>query len=246
MTWGSSPGQVRKPPALCCSLPSAFKTLECVAGVKGRAASQFLRSGKSGRGDHSGPACRGHHPVWPTGVAASSACVGVCALGGGSCCSITDACRGSRSQARMLRPRLPTGAEQMTDPDGAQAHGARLCKEGGRPLWMQMSSGLQCAVYPSRCLHGAFPEEVGSLSGEIGSCSPKAVIVEMHGGGWYCRQTRAPHPTAKAKTLSPVCSLPCGLSESTAGGGPLLPPSAFPPSSPLCLGVAWSIQHGFA
>lgn len=112
---------------------------------------------------------------------------------GGSSCSITDACRGSRSQARTLRPRLPTGAGQMTDPDGAQARGTRLCKEGGHPLWMQMSSGLQCAVYPSRCLHGAFPEEVGSFSGEIGSCPPKAVIVKVHGGGAWTDQSPSPH-----------------------------------------------------
>lgn len=106
----------------------------------------------------------------------------------------------------------------MTDPDGAQAHGTRLCKEGGRPLWMQMSSGLQCAVCPSRCLHGAFPQEVGSLSGEIGSCPPMAVIVKVHGGGVIVGRPEplTPWPWPKHSAQCVLCHVGC---ESTAGGG---------------------------
>lgn len=116
---------------------------------------------------------------------------------------MTNGCRGSWSQ------------ESGTDAEAQAAHRGQAGDRSGRDLgpstwhtsmhrgwlpvapfrepWMQMSSGLQFAVTPSRCCHGVLPGQVGSCPPKAASPGGSTLIMREHIGVLSADQRPSPY-----------------------------------------------------
>lgn len=150
--------------------------------------------------------------------------------------------RGSWSQARVLRPRLPTGARQMIE-HMPHACVERVAVQGtvdADVLRPPVCSLSQQVLSPCISWRSGFTSWRNRFMSPKGSVSWKEhPDCESARRGVLSAGPEPPHPTAKAKILSPVHSLPCGLSESPAAWGPLLHPSAPLPTHQCLRAWAW-------
>ena len=232
-------------------LLGAFRTLECVAGVKGQAVSRFWGDGEVWPRWASLP---GGCPVWPAGLSTSSACPECPVdLVRRSSCSISDACWGSRTE--KLGTNAETQAAHRGQADDVKQDGGpggawgqvdstacvvnvAACSSvplsGGRGLCTHVPSGPQFATVPSRSFPMHFPERWVPVA--RGSVSWKE-HPESASSLWCCRRNQSPltlWPRSKHPAQGVLCLMGWGESPAGRGGLSCTPQRPTPPSPCLC------------